>query len=227
MLKMRISWNWLLNIYRVPWLWSGFGLMAPVIVLAGEIHPTVPAAMFGTLGRFEAQLDSTDSASEVLRRWCADRGIADPPVIRAHLSAGPARPADRATRRRLGVGVNEPVRFRHVELACGAHVLSEADNWYRPSLLTPEMNRRLDETDAPFGVVVHDLNFHRQTLGVEWLVRPARHAPSPGRTIAPPHFVLRHMAVLRADRGEPFSLVVETYTADVLTAGSPAPDGPH
>ena len=215
-----------MNISSVPWLWLGFGLLPPVTILGAEIRPAVSTATFETLERFEARLDSTDSASEALRRWCADRHIADPPVIRAHLSTELVRPADEATRRRLGVGASEPVRFRHVELICGAHALSEADNWYRPSLLTPEMNRRLDETDAPFGVVVHDLNFHRQTLAVEWLVRPPRRAPSSGRTPVPPHFVLRHRAVLRSEHGEPFSLVVETYTADVLApnlsrAGTP------
>jgi hypothetical protein len=29
----------------------------------------------------------------------------------------------------LGVGTEEPVKYRHVRLRCGTHVLSEADNW--------------------------------------------------------------------------------------------------
>jgi hypothetical protein len=37
----------------------------------------------------------------------------------------------------LGVDPDEPVRFRRVPLKCGDHVLSEAENWYVPSRLTP------------------------------------------------------------------------------------------
>ena len=47
---------------------------------------------------------------------------------------------------------------------CGSVVLSEADNWYVPSRLTPEMNRLLDTTDAPFGRVVQAVHFRRRTL---------------------------------------------------------------
>jgi hypothetical protein len=29
----------------------------------------------------------------------------------------------------------------------------EADNWYVPSRLTPDINKTLDMTDTPFGIV--------------------------------------------------------------------------
>jgi hypothetical protein len=160
-----------------------------------------------TLRAFEAALDGADSATMVLQRWCADRHLADPSVIRAERVLGADKPADAEVRRRLEAAPDEPIRFRHVRLACGTHVLSEADNWYRPNRLTDEMNRRLDETDTPFGVVVRPLDFHRVTLAVEW--------PAAGRD-----GVLRHRAVLVDHVGEPFSLVVETYTTEVLTGGA-------
>ena len=133
------------------------------------------------------------------------------------------RPADAVVRTLLGAGPDEPIRYRRVALTCGERVLSEADNWYRPGRLTPEMVRALDTTDIPFGVVVRPLNFHRRTLDATLLFRPlpdgwergARQPPRRG-PLAIPHEVLRHRAVLDTPDGTPFSLLVETYTDAVL-----------
>src|SRR5262249_23135272 len=57
-------------------------------------------------------------------------------------------------------------------LRCGELVLSEADNWYVPARLTPEMNRLLETTDTPFGVAVQSLHFQRHTLSAELLWQP-------------------------------------------------------
>jgi hypothetical protein len=78
-------------------------------------------------------------------------------------------------RAELGVSPTETVRYRRVKLACGAVVLSEADNWYVPGRLTPEMNRQLDNSDTPFGVVVRSLHFQRHTVSSRllWLPLPA------------------------------------------------------
>jgi chorismate-pyruvate lyase len=88
--------------------------------------------------------------------------------------ASPARIVDRAAgaeqpptdeqRQLLRVSATELVRYRRVRLICGDHVLSEADNWYVPARLTPEMNRLLDTTDIAFGRVVQPLKFRRRTL---------------------------------------------------------------
>jgi hypothetical protein len=60
--------------------------------------------------------------------------------------------------------------------------------------------------------VVKPLGFHRQTLSAQVLVRPRdRRAPAA---------VIRHEALLETPDGAPFSLVVETYTRDVLGEGS-------
>jgi hypothetical protein len=59
-----------------------------------------------------------------------------------------------------------------VRLICGGHVLSEADNWYVPARLTPEMNRVLEATDTAVGRVVQTLNFRRRTLSAKLLWSP-------------------------------------------------------
>jgi hypothetical protein len=165
------------------------------------------------LADFEARLDKGGSATEILRDWCAQRHLADPPVIKAERDLSVEKPADGDVRALLGVAPGETVRYRRVRLACGARVLSEADNWYRPGQLTAEMNRQLDQTDTPFGAVVRPLGFHRRTLGVEQPFDPEK------RSAALPHTLVRYRALLVDQKGAPFSLVVESYTAELLRAG--------
>ena len=192
------------------WAWPG-GYVGRVEALA-------------VLQTLDARLLAGDSATETLRRWCADHRLAEPATIRALRVRGQDKPADETIRAALGARPGETIRYRRVELACGPHVLSEADNWYLPARLTAEMNRTLDETDTPFGVVVKSLGFHRHTLEARWLFQPlpegwemsAAPPPGSGGDLAIPHQILQHRAVLTTGAGAPFSLVVETYTGEVL-----------
>jgi hypothetical protein len=179
------------------------------------------------LETFNADLLSHPSATLTLERWCGDHGLAADAKILARRVKGQDKPLPDDARQTLGIGADEPVRYRRVQLACGDHVLSEADNWYVPSRLTPEMNQILDTTDQPFGKVVQALHFRRQTISADLLWTPLpkgweMDAPLPPSHKGPlpiPHEVLRHRAVLFTDSNQPFSLVVETYTSEVLAFG--------
>ena len=135
-------------------------------------------------------------------------------------------------RQLLGVSATEPIRYRRVRLRCGEHVLSEADNWYVPSRLTPDMNQQLDTTDIAFGRVVQPLNFQRRTLSARLLWLPLPQGWEMGSTVVDlstdklkvPAQVLEHRAILTLPDGTPFSEVVETYTGEVLAF--PEPTGP-
>ena len=105
------------------------------------------------------------SATQVLTQWCADAKLADPAVIKAVRDHSDVA-ASAQTRALLHAAPDEVLRYRRVKLTCGSHVLSQADNWYRPSRLTPEMNQTLDTTDTSFGTVVKPLGFHRDTLAM-------------------------------------------------------------
>ena len=118
-------------------------------------------------------------------------------------------PAPPEVRRRLHAGRGEAIAYRRVQLACGARILSEADNWYLPGRLTPAMNDALDHTVTPFGQAVQALHFHRVTLSARRLWRD----PSAG---PPPDQVLRIEAVLVTGAGAPFAFVRETYRADLF-----------
>jgi hypothetical protein len=155
--------------------------------------------------------------------------LASPARIVADRAAGAEQPPTDEQRQLLRVSATELVRYRSVRLICGDHVLSEADNWYVPARLTPEMNRLLDTTDIAFGRVVQPLNFRRRTLSAKLLWSPLPQdwemgAPLPeqgGATLTIPHAVLEHRAVLSLPDGTPFSEVVETYTREVLSFPEP------
>jgi chorismate-pyruvate lyase len=174
------------------------------------------------LQSLNADLLSHDSATLTLERWCAGHHLAEPARIVARRVRDAIKPVTPELRARLAVDAAEPVNYRHVELACGDHILSDADNWYVPSRLTTEMNRQLETTDEPFGKVVKALGFRRQTLSAQLLWSPLPvgwEMSAPGQADAPlriPHAVLRHEAILYTSAQIPFSVVVETYTSDVL-----------
>jgi hypothetical protein len=141
----------------------------------------------------------------------------------ARLDRGVDKPASAEQRRRLQVGDAEPVRYRHVRLTCGDHILSEADNWYVPGRLSPEMNRLLETTDTPFGKAVAGLKPYRQTFAVEtlwsplpegWELRPAP-ASSPGALDIPDR-LFEHRALLYTEDHLPFSEVDEVYQGELL-----------
>jgi hypothetical protein len=154
---------------------------------------------------FEQLLATQDSATEALAQWCAARGLAAQPAITARRLAGDLSlpPGARAM---LGASAGEPVTFRHVQLVCGALVLSEARNWYIPSRLTPEMNRLLATTDRPFGAVIAPLRFRRERID-------SVHGAGPG---CPVGTILTNRAMIRKPDGVALALVVECYQPALL-----------
>jgi chorismate-pyruvate lyase len=176
------------------------------------------------LQTLNAELLSHDSATVTLERWCSDHQLASPPKIVAQRVPGVNKAPTEQQRRELRVTETDPVRYRRVKLLCGTTMLAEADNWYVPGRLTPEMNKVLDTTDRPFGRVVQPLHFQRHTISAKvlWPLLPqgwemSRDTPieDAGELLVPPR-VLEHRAVLTLPDGMPISEVVETYTGEVI-----------
>ncbi len=177
-----------------------------------------------------AALLSSRSATATLEKWCADHDMAAEPKIVARRLPGPDRPASEETRRRLRVEPGEPVKYRRVALSCGAHVLSEAENWYVPGRLTEEMNRTLETTETPFGKAVAPLDPFRRTIETtaRWSplpegwerAGPDAAAPATGALVVP-HEIFEHKAVLYTAEQKPFSEVHEHYTGDNLDFAPP------
>jgi chorismate-pyruvate lyase len=137
-----------------------------------------------------------------------------------------------AQRSDLQVSAEEPIRYRRVELRCGTHVLSIADNWYVPSRLTSEMNQMLDSTQTPFGKVVLPLHPHRTTLAVQVLWSPLSEGWELARTrsgvarrkqrqLVVPEALFEHRAILYSEAHLPIAELREVYQRGVLEFAEP------
>ena len=192
---------------------------------AGADGYTARLQALALLQTLNAELLSHDSATATLQAWCDGHGGAGA-KIKADRVKGQDKPPSEAATAALALKPGQAVRYRRVRLSCGDKVLSEADNWYLPERLTPEMNRVLDSSDTPFGVVARPLDFHRRTLSARLLYRPLPEGweSRPADDADPPPVpaeVLQHSAILTTPDGAPLSFVVETYTGAALTMALP------
>lgn len=152
--------------------------------------------------QLSAQILASSSATLTLEKWCASHAMASEPRIVARLVRGDDKAASAETLARLEVANAADVRYRRVQLYCGSHLFSEADNWYVPSRLTPAMNRLLEETDTPFGKVVQPLAPYRRTFS--------------SRMLQSPTALFEHSAVLYTAGHQPIAEVRETYQRGTL-----------
>jgi hypothetical protein len=214
---------------------AAFALLLTTILASAAEPAPWPDSFVGRLEALalieslNADLLAHESATLTIERWCADHKLADPARIVAERVKDTDKPASAEVRQALDVKPDEPLAYRRVRLKCGDRVLSEADNWYVPARLSPEMNHALETTDTPFGKAVSALHFRRHTLSAELLWRPLPKGWEMGvapvrkeaRPLTIPDHVLEHRAVLSTPDGVPFSEVVETYTGEVLAFPPP------
>ncbi len=171
--------------------------LAALHLLAACVSPAQAPDLLAQ--ELSASILASTSATLALEKWCADHAMAAEPKIVARLVRGEAKPASTETIARLG---SADIKYRRVRLYCGAHLFSEADNWYVPGRLTPEMNRLLDETDTPFGKVVQPLAPYRRTFA--------------SRMLQSPTALFEHSAVLYDASHQPIAEVRETYQRGTL-----------
>ena len=187
-------------------------LAAPIPALS-EASPGITPGSAGAqtvalVASLRARILAAHSATAALEAWCAEHRMAGEARLVAQRQAVADKPLTVEQRARLAIGPDEPVRYRRVRLACGERVMSEADNWYVPARLTPEMNATIDSTRTPFGRVVAPLSPSRHTVSV----RPFAAPGEAGRDA--PLFAVE--AVLLTGAGEPFCEVAEVYLGGAL-----------
>jgi chorismate-pyruvate lyase len=211
-----------------------FFLLAIVLRLSAEDLPAWPDTYvarlqaLALLQSFNAEVLANRSATAVLESWCRDHRLAADPKIVAEVAPGAVKAAPAETRERLAVDQRDEVKYRRVRLRCGDRILSEADNWYVPARLTPEMNRLLETTATPFGRVVQALEPYRRTISAKVLWRPLpegwerqERESKPNGALAIPDALLEHRAVLYTRDHRPFSEVDEVYQRQLLAFPPP------
>lgn len=203
---------------------------APAPAAPASPHwPDTPVSRLEILAHLQtlnADLLSHDSATLTLERWCARHQLAATSKIVADRVVGENGEVPAYVRTQLRADPDQSIAYRRVKLRCGDRILSEAENWYVPSRLTPEMNRALATSDAAFGRIVLPLRFRRHTLSARLLWSPLPEgwdigsAPLPKSNadvaLSIPDHVIEHRALLTRFDGVPFSYVVETYAGAIL-----------
>lgn len=180
-----------------------------------------------------AEILASRSATATLEKWCGEHHLAaEPRVVAEVLHVDPPAPTAEQ-RQRLQADSGQVVRYRRVRLRCGSHVLSEAENWYVPDRLTPEMNRALDTGDTPFGRVVAPLEPYRRTFAARLLWSPLpegwerarQHGPACRSTgpLAIPAALFEHRALVLGRDGRPIAEVHEVYQGALLAFPHPGP----
>jgi chorismate-pyruvate lyase len=221
-------------------VWSRRVALVVGLVAMAAIRGRAQAAAPAWVDTFESRLEIlaltqtlnaeilvSASATQTLEQWCRDHEMAADPVIVAHVVAGAPKVPTAEQLQRLQVAGAGDVKYRRVELRCGTHVLSEADNWYVPGRLTAEMNHALETTDTPFGRAVRPLRPYRRTFAVtplwsplpagwERQRRPKAQAGERAKALLLPAALFEHRAILYTSEHQPFSEVHERYQAQVL-----------
>ena len=184
---------------------------APIFIAPDE--PALAQAR-QLLDRFAATLATTRSATARLETWCAEQHLAAEPHVLAVVERGEGvRPTDEQ-RAHLDIGRHEAVAYRRVRLTCGGRTLSEAENWYVPARLTPEMRDAL-AGDVPFGAAIAPLRPIRRTLSSDRMWSPPTAADAP---VAVPRELFRHRALVLDASGRPLAEVAETYLGTLLAS---------
>jgi chorismate-pyruvate lyase len=120
---------------------------------------------------------------------------------------------------------HERIAHRCVRLVRGLVVLVEADNWFIPDRLPPEVRDLLEATDVPFGAAVARLQPSRRTYFVRFAeLSYAEKAGTAGAPagLSPAMPILEHRAVVLDRNGQPLSAVSERYCAALLSGvGAP------
>jgi hypothetical protein len=177
-----------------------------------------------------AEILGSASATLSLEKWCRDHRLAADPKLIATLVQGVNKAPSPAQRERLQVGPAEPIKYRRVQLSCGGLVLSEADNWYVPARLTPEMNHQLETSDTPFGKAVLALKPFRRTyaatllwspLPPQWEMENRQPANTNGAELIMPAALFEHRALVFGQDLRPISEVIETYQKGLLAFPPP------
>jgi hypothetical protein len=178
-----------------------------------------------------SEILASSSATLTLGQWCAEHNLASEPAILARRIDTAPEALSAAQRQELELGPTDQVRYRRVELSCGSHVLSIADNWYVPSRLTADMNQQLQNTQIPFGIVVRPLHPHRETLEVKMLWSPlaagwerggaASVQPAADEPLQLPAALFEHRAILYTPRHQAIAEVQEVYQRDILAFPQP------
>ena len=161
-----------------------------------------------------ARLLGGDSATSVLEGWCRERRLASSAHLVATRVVGPERQPSPVQSQRLDLSDGEVVRYPARPAKLGRPCSLPGRELVRPgSSDERDESCFLDETEIPFGRVVHTLFPRRRNL------RLLRLWPQDAGVPGPSEQVFAIEAILSDRSGRPICEVSETYTGAILAIG--------
>jgi len=193
---------------------------ASQVTAGNQPIPAPPAEAAALVRELSDHLLHASTATEALHAWCAARGLSAGPItaVKQHLDR--PRYADDDVLDELRPARHERIAYRCVQLVRGLVVLSEADNWFIPERLPPEVRSALEATDMPFGAAIARLRPSRRTYFVRYPeLSTASEAGTSGcpAGLLPSMPILEHKAVVLDRNRQPLSVVSERYCAALLS----------
>ncbi len=180
---------------------------------------TAPADLAASVRELSDHLLQAASATRALHTWCAARSLSAGPItVVKQALAQPPYPDDDLLDE-LRPERHERIAYRRVRLVRGPLVLSEADNWFVPDRLPPQVREVLETTDVPFGTAIAQLQPSRRTYFVRFAELSAVTETGAGDRLfglSPAMTILEHKAVVLDRNRRPLSVVAERYRAALL-----------
>jgi Domain of unknown function (DUF1127) len=182
--------------------------------------PAPPAKAAALVRELSDHLLHASTATAALHAWCAAHGLSAGPITAVKQDPDRHRYADDDVLDELRPARHERIAYRCVRLVRGLVVLSEADNWFIPERLPPEVRSALEATDMPFGAAIARLRPSRRTYFVRF---PELNTASEAGTVGSPAGlspstpILEHKAVVLDQNRQPLSVVSERYCAALLS----------
>ncbi|MBF9232207.1 hypothetical protein [Microvirga alba] len=187
-----------------------------------SLRITTPPDVEALIRELSARIAHARTATATLQVWCEEHGLSQGPITAKRLHEDRTSTIGDEQLPELGALPDESICHRRVQLVRGGLPLVEADNWFMPSRLPPEMRGILETTDLPFGVVIAPLNPSRRTCSIRF------RAPGDGRrgetSLAAhgdepwsPETILEHRAVVISGRGIPLAVVREYFRAELVS----------
>jgi uncharacterized protein YjiS (DUF1127 family) len=182
--------------------------------------PTTPANVAALVRELSNHILHASTATEALHAWCAARGLSAGPITAVKQDPDQRRHPDDDMLDELRPERHERIAYRCVRLVRGLVILSEADNWFIPGRLPPEVRDLLETTDVPFGAAVARLQPSRRTYFVSYPELSTASEAGTGDSppgLSPSMPILEHKAIVLDRNRQPLSVVSERYCAVLLS----------
>lgn len=189
-----------------------------------ELHAFAHYERFCTVVRvrnLSYHLLRAPTATEALEAWCEEYDLSTGSITAMKRVDSSPRYIDEEALDDLWLQPNEWLEPRRVLLVRGGLPLCEADNWFVPQRLPPDVRTALKTTNVPFGAAIRDLHPARRTYFVRFASFASEDSPATDFSLpvlSRSAVILEHRAMVFDGDRRPLAVVTERYLASLVGA---------